>query len=95
MSHLIERQDIRLRNTVTTRARDRVIESLAYLLNELNLKDGALLFPITTLEIAKLSGTTRETVSRTLNDLKQEGCITFSKHQLCFIDKTFFLKTLL
>lgn len=95
MSHLIERQDIRLRNTVTSRARDRVIESLGYLLNELNLKDGVLPFPITTIEIAKLSGTTRETVSHTLNDLKKAGRISFSKHQLCFVDKAFFLKTLL
>ncbi|MFS1663892.1 Crp/Fnr family transcriptional regulator [Streptococcus sp. zg-JUN1979] len=91
MSRILEFHEIRLRNMVTSSAQTRVIQSLALLLVEMG-DDEKLPFTLTTIDIANLSGTTRETVSRVLGQLKEKGVLSLSHKYLCYEDKDYFLQ---
>lgn len=92
MTQLLSFQEMRLRNLVTSSATTRVIQSLALLLAEMAPEGKELPFQVTTIDIASLSGTRRETVSRVLKELKEKGVISFSHRQLIYEDKDYFLQ---
>ncbi|RJG58329.1 helix-turn-helix domain-containing protein, partial [Streptococcus pyogenes] len=47
---------------------------------------------LTTTDIAQISGTTRETVSHVLRDLKKQELITIKGKYLTYLDKDYFLQ---
>ncbi len=92
MSRLLEFNELRMRNMVTSSASERVRQSLAFLLVEMGNEAGELPFSLTTSEIANISGTTRETVSHVLSELKQDAKISIRAKQITYLDKPYFLK---
>ncbi|MBJ8325746.1 Crp/Fnr family transcriptional regulator [Streptococcus pacificus] len=92
LSKLIHLQEFRIRNIVTSSAKDRVIQTLAFLLVDKCSEEMDLPFSITTIDIANMSGTTRETVSHVLKPLKENKIIHFEHKKLSYLDKDYFLK---
>lgn len=93
LSSLLHTHEIRLRNMVTSSALERVRQALAILQHNVSIKiEGGHLLPfaITTIDLAHMSGTTRETVSHALRELKEEGILEMKKHQLIFKDADYF-----
>lgn len=90
LSRLLRLHEIRLRNVVTSSAQDRVIQSLAILLFDI-CEDNILPFPITTVEIASLSATTRKTVSHVLKSLKEKKILELNGRKLIFLKRDYFL----
>lgn len=90
LSRLLRIHEIRLRNVVTSSAQDRVVQSLAILLFDV-CEDNILPFSITTVEIAALSATTRETVSHVLKSLKEKNIVELSGRKLVFLNRDYFL----
>lgn len=91
LSSLVRLHEIKLRNMITSSASDRVVQALAVLLLEM-CPDEMLPFPITSIDIANMSGTTRETVSHVLKILKQDGIISLKCKKLTYLNKAFFLQ---
>lgn len=92
MSKLLELHELRVRNLITSSASSRVIQSLAILLVEMGKDSDTLPFQLTTTDIAQISGTTRETVSHVLRDLKKQELITIKGKYLTYLDKDYFLR---
>lgn len=92
LSRLLELHELRVRNLITSSATARVTQLLAFLLAEMGNEEGSLPFQLTTLDIAGMSGTTRETVSHVLSDLKRKKRIITKAKYLTFIDKDYFLQ---
>lgn len=92
MSKLLELHELRVRNLITSSASSRVIQSLAILLVEMGKDSNTLPFQLTTTDIAQISGTTRETVSHVLRDLKKQELITIKGKYLTYLDKDYFLQ---
>lgn len=91
MSKLLALHEIRVRNTVTANAKDRVIQSLGFLFLEMLESDECTLpFKLTTHELADMSGTTRETVSRVLKELKEEEKIKVKGKLVSYLDRDYF-----
>ncbi|NYS49234.1 Crp/Fnr family transcriptional regulator [Streptococcus danieliae] len=91
VSRLLNLHELRVRNTVTSNAKDRVIQSLGILFWEMLKSDESTLpFKLTTHELADMSGTTRETVSRVLKELKEEEKIQISGKHVSFLDRDYF-----
>lgn len=67
-----------------------MIQSLAILLFDI-CEDNILPFPITTVEIASLSATTRETVSHVLKSLKEKKILELNGRKLIFLKRDYFL----
>ncbi|MGT2833030.1 Crp/Fnr family transcriptional regulator [Streptococcus halotolerans] len=91
-SKLLNVHEIKLRNMVTSSARMRVVQTLATLLLEVTTEEGRLPFPITTIEIANMSATTRETVSHVLKELRQKDIVELKYKTLFYNDKQYFKK---
>lgn len=91
LSSLLRLHEIKLRNMVTSSASDRVVQALAVLLLDM-CPDNSLPFAITSVDIANMSGTTRETVSHVLKILKQDGIIELKRKRLTYLKKEFFLQ---
>lgn len=91
-SKLLNVHEIKLRNMVTSSARMRVVQTLATLLLEVTTEEGCLPFPITTIDIANMSATTRETVSHVLKELRQEEIIELKHKKLFYNNKQYFKK---
>lgn len=94
LAKLFYQHELRIRNTVTSSAKNRVIQSLGMLLVDICPDNGRLPFQMTTIEIAQMSGTTRETVSHVLKTLKREHIISYTNKQLVFLNKAYFLKNI-
>ncbi|MET3558360.1 CRP-like cAMP-binding protein [Streptococcus rupicaprae] len=90
LSQLLRQHEVRLRNLVVSSASVRVTQSLAFLMHEMCGNGNKLPFGITTIDIANMSGTTRETVSHVLKQLKEEEVLSFKGRQLTFLDKSYF-----
>ncbi|MBF8970299.1 MULTISPECIES: Crp/Fnr family transcriptional regulator [unclassified Streptococcus] len=91
ISKLLELHELRVRNTVTSNAKDRVIQSLGILFLEMLESDECTLpFKLTTHELADMSGTTRETVSRVLKELKEDQKIQVTGKQVSYLDRNYF-----
>ncbi|MGT2933079.1 Crp/Fnr family transcriptional regulator [Streptococcus catagoni] len=92
LSRLLEMHELRARNLITSSASARVTQSLALLLVEMGDENDSLPFQLTTLEIANMSGTTRETVSHVLKVLKREKKLASKGKYLTFLDRNYFLQ---
>ncbi|MGT2784780.1 Crp/Fnr family transcriptional regulator [Streptococcus merionis] len=90
LSNLLRLHEIRLRNLVVSSATVRVTQSLAFLLYEMCEGTDTLPFGITTIDVANMSGTTRETVSHVFKQLKKEGVLAFKGRRLTFLDREYF-----
>lgn len=94
LSHILEKHEQRLQLVSTSHACDRVLQSFSYLMTDLGTKedDGSIVIqcPVTTTDIAKMAGTSRETVSRVLKDLKKDNIITMSPKTIIFHKPDFF-----
>ena len=83
----------------TNDACERIVTSLAMLLNDLgeridNRERVAITCPITINDIARMSGTTRETASSVMKKLVQMNRISYSHKFLTFLDTPFFIDRL-
>ncbi|MDD6384595.1 MAG: Crp/Fnr family transcriptional regulator [Streptococcus hyointestinalis] len=94
LSRLLRLHELRVRNVVTSSASMRVEQSLAFLLKELGEVDSHLPIALTTSDVAAISGTTRETVSRVFRDLKKKHLIAIDHKYIVFLDRDYFLKFL-
>jgi CRP-like cAMP-binding protein len=89
----------RMQKGMTNNAYERVVTALAILFNDLgepvNLQGHVVITcPIKINDIAKMSGTTRETTSGIVKKLVKMNKISYSRKQLTFLDPTFFLQRL-
>lgn len=89
-SKLLEIHEIRLRNMVTSSASMRVVQSLATLLLEINPENGEIPFPLTTIDLANMSGTTRETVSHVIKNLREKNIIQLKGKKLVYLNRNYF-----
>lgn len=91
ISRLLELHELRVRNLITSSATSRVVQSLGILLIEMAKDDGSIPFQLTSSDIASMSGTTRETVSHVLRQLKKDQLIESKGKYLTFLDKDYFM----
>ena len=85
----LRRLETKLANIVFKDSTTRVVEFLKELSNDFGeQKEGAIWVKnfLTNKEIAKLTFTSRQTVSSVLNKLKRNGCITYDEHYIQIID---------
>lgn len=88
MSQLLDRMENRLQRLVTSSATARVIQALSIFGTDMGEKapegDVLIPYPITLIELARLSGTTRETAGQVVNKLEAAGKLTYNKKRFRF-----------
>ncbi|WP_226002029.1 Crp/Fnr family transcriptional regulator [Paenibacillus sp. BJ-4] len=92
-SLILKLHEHRIQYITIPNAQDRVIQSLNYLRQDLGEQNGeeiVISCPLTTIGISKISGTSRETVSGVLNQLKKDHIITVSGKKIIIHDPTYF-----
>lgn len=85
LSAIINLHEKRVQQVVIPSAHDRVLQSLQLLIDDLGEKDGEEIVipcPLTASNISRLSGTTRETVSVLINQLKRENVISVDSKRI-------------
>ncbi|MCR1927203.1 Crp/Fnr family transcriptional regulator [Enterococcus gallinarum] len=89
---VLEQQVTRMQYCITSSAHDRVINTLAILMKKHGKPDESwyIPYPIMINDLAKFSGTTRETVSQVLKQLIKQKKISYQYKELIFIDDAFF-----
>ncbi|BFH60624.1 MULTISPECIES: Crp/Fnr family transcriptional regulator [Paenibacillus] len=95
LSSILKLHENRVQNITIPNAQDRVTQALNYLMRDLGERNGEEIIiscPLTTIEISKISGTSRETVSGVLNHLKKNNIITISGKKIIIHDPTYFEK---
>lgn len=94
-SLILKLHENRVQYITIPNAQDRVIQTVNYLMQDLGEKNGeeiVISCPLTTIEISKISGTSRETVSGVLNQLKKDHIITVSGKKIIIHDPAYFEK---
>ncbi|HFU4058791.1 TPA: Crp/Fnr family transcriptional regulator [Streptococcus suis] len=96
LSKILGFQELRLRNSMRSKASERVVQALALLYWDMCQREQltSLPFDIHIQEIARLAATTRETVSHVLKELKQEKRIAYRRKNLTYLDIEYFLANL-
>lgn len=87
LSAILELHERRVQQILVPNAQERVLHALHFLMEDLGVEDGADIIipcPLTASNIAKISGTTRETVSLLMNQLKREGIISVKDKKIRF-----------
>lgn len=88
MSHLLDQMENRLQKLVTSSATNRVIQALSIFGSDMGEKtsqgDVLIPYPITLIELARLSGTTRETAGQVVTKLEVAGKLTYNKKRFRF-----------
>ncbi|WP_083413109.1 Crp/Fnr family transcriptional regulator [Bacillus massilinigeriensis] len=85
LSVVLSSHQKRVQKIVIPNAQDRVLHSLQFLMEDLGEKDGNEIIipcPLTASKISKISGTTRETVSLLMNQLKKENIISVCEKKI-------------
>jgi CRP/FNR family transcriptional regulator, arginine deiminase pathway regulator len=93
LSSILKSQESRVQNITIPNAQDRVIQTLGYLMNDLGEQEGeevVISCPLTTIEISKISGTSRETVSGVLKQLKNDHIVTVLSKRITIHDPSYF-----
>ncbi|WP_020061665.1 Crp/Fnr family transcriptional regulator [Bacillus sp. 123MFChir2] len=93
LSSILKINEKRVQNITIPNAQDRVIQTLGYLMNDLGEEAGKEILiscPLTTIEISKISGTSRETVSGVLKQLKNDCIVTILDKKITIHDPTYF-----
>ncbi len=84
----------RLQVITNSHASKRVLQIIGYLAEDLGVKVKKEIFipcPFTTIELARITGTTRETVSHVLNQFKKEGKLEINQKQLILKEPNIFI----
>lgn len=91
MSQLVGQMETRLQKLVTSSAACRVLQALTVFGNDIGERtdDGDILipYPITLIELARLSGTTRETAGQVVTKLEAAGKLNYNKKRFRFDPK--------
>ncbi|PGZ93630.1 Crp/Fnr family transcriptional regulator [Bacillus pseudomycoides] len=93
LSSILKVNERRIQNITVPNAQDRVIQTLCYLMNDLGEQEGEEIIiscPLTTIEISKISGTSRETVSGVLKQLKNDCIVTVLDKKITIHDPIYF-----
>lgn len=88
-----ESLELRVRSMTNGQASNRIVQVIGYLARELgipNENDILIPCPITVTDIARFTGTSRETVSTVLNHLKKSGKLKHIHRQLVILDIAYF-----
>ncbi|WP_066314454.1 Crp/Fnr family transcriptional regulator [Bacillus sp. FJAT-29814] len=83
----------RVQKILVPNAQDRVMHTLQFLMEDLGVQNGneiVIPCPLTAANIAKISGTTRETVSLLMNQLKREQVISVDCKKILFHQPEYF-----
>ncbi len=90
LSRVLSYHEIRIRNTITPSASERIVQALAIWMTDLaeDNDDGSktIPYPLTIIELAKMSGTTRETAGTVVKSLKEDGLIKYERKKFTFVD---------
>lgn len=102
MSEILKFQELRLQLTVTSSAYERVQLALAIWIYDLGKevivneqKNIVIPYSLTINELGESAGTTRETASRVIKDLDNEGKIKFTRKEILIYNSDFFTNFLL
>lgn len=93
LSIILKLHETRLQKITKSNATDRVIHAIGYLMEDLGYPEGDEITvgcPITTTEISNISGTSRETVSHVINDLKKHKIISFTCRKMTIHNQEYF-----
>jgi len=85
MNRILDLHERRLQEIITPSATDRVLNTIHYLIEDLGEREAdsvRIRCPFTTVELSRLSGTSRETVSGILSRLRKEDILQFDARQL-------------
>lgn len=97
LSSILKLNENRVQNITIPNAQDRVIQTLNYLMQDLGEQSGEKIViscPLTTIEISKISGTSRETVSSVLKQLKNDSIVTILDKKLQYMIQHILKKSL-
>lgn len=98
LSDVLYYHELRVRHTTTSSATDHVMQSLAIWCRDLGVTQDqdkrGIDYPLTIIELARMSGTTRETASRVVAQLKKEGKLSYRQKLFTFEDIPYFEKFL-
>lgn len=95
LSKILEQHERRLQAITTKNARDRVEQSVTYLMYNFGRAEGddiLINVPITITEIAKISGTCRETASNVFRELKCDGLLSMESRKIRIHEADYFLE---
>lgn len=90
---LIKKQLERIQYCIISKAKQRVINTLSILVEDLGrLENGKIIipYPILINDISRYSGTTRETVGQTIKELIKKRKITYEYKKFVFLDSDYF-----
>jgi CRP-like cAMP-binding protein len=93
LSIILSLHQKRVQQILIPNAQERVLHTLQYLMDDLGVKEGkefVIPCPLTALTISKISGTTRETVSLVMNQLKKEEIISVDAKKIRFHKPEYF-----
>jgi CRP/FNR family transcriptional regulator, arginine deiminase pathway regulator len=93
LSDILNLHQKRVQKILIPNAQERVLHSLQFLMEDLGEKDGAGIIipcPLTATNISKLSGTTRETVSLLMNQLKRENILSVTGKKITIHQPDYF-----
>ncbi|PAE20588.1 Crp/Fnr family transcriptional regulator [Bacillus sp. 7504-2] len=93
LSSILRLHETRLQKMTNSNATERVIHTISYLMEDLGSQEGdviTLRCPITTTDISNISGTSRETVSHVINDLKKNNILSFTYKKMTIHDQQYF-----
>lgn len=85
MNRILDLHERRLQEITTSSATDRVLHTIHYLMEDLGEREAdsiRIRCPFTTIELSRLSGTSRETVSSILSRLRKEEILQVDARQL-------------
>ncbi|WP_077615446.1 Crp/Fnr family transcriptional regulator [Caenibacillus caldisaponilyticus] len=95
MGDKMHEHEIRLQNLIKMHATDRVRHLISLLIQDLGEKTGAgtirIPCPLTTTDLAEMAGTSRETVSHTLQEYKASGKLVMESKIITVTDPAFFI----
>ncbi|CAM3913497.1 Crp/Fnr family transcriptional regulator [Mesobacillus thioparans] len=93
LSDILSLHQKRVQKIVIPNAQERVMHTLQFLMEDLGEKDGTDMVincPLTATKISRISGTTRETVSHIMNQLKKEKIISVCEKKIRIHDPNYF-----
>lgn len=85
MNRILDLHERRLQEIITPNATERVLHTIHYLIEDLGEPEAGgirVRCPFTTVDISRMSGTSRETVSNILSRLRKEDILQFRARQL-------------
>lgn len=93
LSRILELHEKRLQTMTVSSASERVIQALRYLMIDMGKREDykiSIPFRVSTIDLAVLSGTTRETVSHVLSRLKKDSILAIDNKQIIINHPQFF-----